>query len=227
MSIVSPYSHDVFCELEGPKEQHIKQQGVKDMSALRAVFRKHGMQDACGLALLHRHFAADADEILVETITSEKSFTTPRKMTIGGPVIAHLWRLQKGSWFPLEFLDVSGKHEKLGTAVSFHDRVTSNLSFLKELEEVLVATGLQDLFGLQTNHRDIFLRKHPSDTILETTDVPARVSSIVNIPLNQQQPEVYVDTFFGFGCEDPESCAPGRHHACGWTACAYGCCSDY
>jgi hypothetical protein len=226
-TLVASYSHDMFLKLDGPKEQHVKQKQIADMSALRTVFRSHGLQDACGLALLHRHYHADADEILVETITPDNSKTTPVKVTAAPKVIPHVWRLHEGRWYPLEFLNVSGDHEKIRAAEAFHHRVVSNEVFLKEVAEALKGLGLQDLFGLQLNHRDIMLRKHPSDTILETTDVPARISSIVNIPLDQKQPEVYVDTFFGFGCEDLDACAKERHHACGWTACAYGCCSDY
>ena len=224
-SLVQPYSHNFFCGLLGPREQHdLVKKHMYDMQPIREVFRNYNMQDAAGISLLHRHYSADAGEILVETINSDGSQTTPTKVNSDSDtVIAHMWRLHEGKWYPLEFLAIND-HKKMKDVKSFHDRVTSNHAFLTDLGTVLQEMGLQDLFGLQTNHRDICLRKHPSDTILETTDVDARISSVINVPLDQKQPEVYLDTFYGFGCDDPDNCSPERHHACGWTACAYGCC---
>jgi hypothetical protein len=230
--LIQPYSHDFFCGLHGPKEQHYHLDNhVYDMQPIREVFRKYNMQDAAGVNLLHRHYSAGADEILVETMTSvgskTTSKTTPTKVNPGSDtVMAHMWRLHEGKWYPLEFLAIND-HVKMKDVITFHERVTSNHDFLTDLGNVLQEMGLQDLFGLQTNHRDICIREHPSDTVLETTEVDERISTIINVPLDQKQPEVYLDTFYGFGCDDPENCSPERHHSCGWTACAYGCCSQY
>lgn len=230
MAAVASYSHQVFSDLVGPKVQHLKQQKVTDLSMLRDVFYKYDMEHSCGLALLHRHYSVAEEEIVVEKITSEKSESTPLKRTSVLPnVVPHLWRFHHGTWYPTEFLDVDGDHEKLAVAIALSESVSSNALFLKAVGEVLVQLGLQDLFGLQTTHRDLFLRNDHTDTVLEITNEPERVSIITSIPQDQEQPEYFVDTFFGFACKDPKTCGHALHgrNACGWTACAYGCCSDY
>jgi len=225
MALIAPYSHQVFCDLDGPRQQHLRHKKVADMGPLRDVFKKYEMQNMCGLALLHRHYAIEEGEMLVEKINSVNSATMPMKAKDAPKVVPHLWKFYRGKWYPCEFLDVSVGHEKLETAISFSEKVSTNEPFLLELSQVLVAMGVQNLYGLQTNHRDIFLRTDPTDTVLETTDVPARLSSIVVIPWDKKQPEYFTDTFFAFNCDHPEKCP--HHHPCGWTACAYGCCSDY
>ena len=222
--LVAPYSHQVFSDLEGPRSQHLRYKKVADMSPLRSVFHKYNMQNECGLALLHRHYSIAKGEILVEKITSACSTTAPMKLVDAPNIVPHLWKFYDGLWCPFEFLDISGDHEKMATAVSFSEKASTNVPFLLELGKILVTMGLQNLFGLQTNHRDIFLRLNPTDTLLETTDVPTKVSSIIRIPIDQKQPEYWTDTFFSFNCNNEKECP--HHHACGYTACAYGCCDD-
>lgn len=229
MALVASYSPEVFSGLLGPREQHLRQKETMDLSRLRDVFHEYHMEHTCGLALLHRHYDVSIDEIVVETINSKRSDSAPVKTESCPRVVPHLWRYHNGMWYPTEFLSIEGDHDKLSTAIELSNSVTSKADFLRDAGKVLEELGLHDLFGLQTTHRDLFLRSDPTDTVLELTDVPTRVSSITAIPQDQPQPEYFIDTFFGFACRDPKTCGHALHgrNACGWTACAYGCCSDY
>jgi hypothetical protein len=113
MAVVANYSHQIFSDLVGPKVQHLKQKEVTDLSMLRDVFHEYDMEHLCGLALLHRHYSIAEDEIVVEKITTEKSESTPIKMTSLLPnVVPHLWRFHHGTWYPTEFLNIDDGNEK-------------------------------------------------------------------------------------------------------------------
>jgi len=228
---LASYSPVVFDALEGPKEQHLKQKSFTDFSDFNKLFHAHNMEQCAGIALLHRHYDVDEKEVVLETIDSQKSLSSPVSVaSLPKEVVPHLWRFKDGKWFPTEFLHLDGRSEddraKMAEAKAFSDKVAADTTFLSQLGSLLEKLGVVDLFGLQTNHRRLFLGTSCDDTILEITDVPSRVSKITAVPQTQAQPQYFTDTFFGFACKDPETCGHVRRQTCGWTACAYGCCDD-
>jgi len=62
------------------------------------VLKKHGLQERFGVALLHKHFDMDPDEILVEQTNVEDRVLTisPVKASTAGNTIQTIWMLRDG-----------------------------------------------------------------------------------------------------------------------------------
>src|SRR5438876_12184253 len=85
---------------EAKKKLEMNQHALEQLGS---VISKHGLQADVGIALLHRHVEMQSDERLVEFVdpTARRSEVRPcGQDTIGMP---HLFGLQNGDWYPVEF----------------------------------------------------------------------------------------------------------------------------
>ena len=65
------------------------------LSEIREVLKKHGKRERFGVALLHKHFDMDADEILVEYTNKQDRILTikPVKRDEAGQMIETIWEI--------------------------------------------------------------------------------------------------------------------------------------
>ena len=68
------------------------------LAAVREVLKKHGKRERFGVALLHKHFDMDSDEMLVEHTNKKDRVLTikPVKPQDAGPTIETIWALLDG-----------------------------------------------------------------------------------------------------------------------------------
>lgn len=68
------------------------------LAEIRKVLKMHGKQERFGVALLHKHFDMEADEILVDETDVEGRVLTikPVKQTEAGKTIETIWQLVDG-----------------------------------------------------------------------------------------------------------------------------------
>jgi len=68
------------------------------LAEIRDVLRKHRKQDRFGVALLHKHFDLDKDEVLMESSDPRSRVLTikPTRRAEIGETIATMWMLRDG-----------------------------------------------------------------------------------------------------------------------------------
>lgn len=110
-SVLQPYASAKFDAL--PEfEEALEAQPLIELAAAaaRSLFAAHGLAEACGLAMLHKHFPLGKDEVLVEEPAGEKSLIAPRPASVleTGELLPYMFALEEGeggafSLAPLEF----------------------------------------------------------------------------------------------------------------------------
>lgn len=142
------------------------------------VISDHGGDDRVGLALLHRHFSLERDELLVETVFPEArlSIGRPEKDPSPGDVVPHTFRAVRDgetwSWHPLEFVAAGRTCSASERTVSWLDQHDELLS---HLADTLSAAGLLDVFGLTVNHGREDIECAEGEVLVESTDEQRRV----------------------------------------------------
>ncbi len=76
----------------------INDSDLECMAEVREVLKKHGKRERFGVALLHKHFGMDDDEVLVEeTNKKARQLTiTPVKREVVGETVPTIWMLMDG-----------------------------------------------------------------------------------------------------------------------------------
>lgn len=94
------------------------------LAEVRDVLKKHGKHERFGVALLHKHFNLESDEVLLEHTDVHARVLTikPVKANEAGPTVQTIWELGDGD-DPKVFLgcrrqcslDVQGNHNSFHT----------------------------------------------------------------------------------------------------------------
>ena len=145
----------------------------KTISDVGQVIRKHYLEDAVGVCLLHKHFDLKPQEMLVESFEGAKSTVkcVDRKLMKNKAIPFTFKVNESGVWTPLEFVAESKLIEDR------MKRVMGNQDFLLEVYQIIQKNGHSALLGLGVIHREHLTKEMGS--ALETTDDVNRVLSIV------------------------------------------------
>ncbi|KAI9777768.1 MAG: hypothetical protein M1839_008563 [Geoglossum umbratile] len=132
-----PLFSDVFRALEhDPVPDAVHEQ-------ISAVFQRHGMQRTLGLAVLHRHFALDPGELLVEynAVTAPWRLPDSRQL-LRGALFPKAWAFADGGdLFPVEF----AYDPHTAAAAAFPPFPTA---FVADMRDLLARHGLARTYGL-------------------------------------------------------------------------------
>jgi hypothetical protein len=176
MSTVSSYSPEQFNSLPSFSQAQANLGVVHDsLAVFGRVLQRHGLSNDVGLALLHRHFDLEFDEILVETVIPLKSESIGSPRVVGGSAKAlpHLFRTvfdpTSGDyvWYPTEFVDA--QHDD-GTLAARYANFAAHAEFLKDMADVLQAEGALDAIGLSLFHGREKIFCDDDEVLVESTD---------------------------------------------------------
>jgi hypothetical protein len=94
------------------------------LAEVRNVLKKHGKQERFGIALLHKHFDMEADEILLEESDVEGRVLTvkPVKRTLAGNTIETIWQLMDGEHHLMMGCRQYCSESEFSKHRSFHDK---------------------------------------------------------------------------------------------------------
>lgn len=112
------------------------------LQALRKVFVEHGMCDSFGVAVLHRHFYLNGDEIMLHDGLVCAPITASKTTGATG----HSFFLRDGQFQAYEYM-----HEH------YSSLATASPSFLLDLSDILIKLGLQNIFALTKIDQDASL----------------------------------------------------------------------
>ncbi|MES2684711.1 MAG: hypothetical protein V4650_14420 [Pseudomonadota bacterium] len=137
------------------------------------VIQKHGLSDAIGVTLLHKHHNLFADEYLVRQQDGNVIKTKPESFLPTGSVPC-VWGFAKAfsqnqqlDLYPVEFLSSSAKTAKEVSLKSV--AAVENDDFRAEYLAALEKYDVADLFGLSLVTSDLFDLKN-SETLYETSN---------------------------------------------------------
>jgi hypothetical protein len=176
---MSRYMPDFYNELMEVDEVNatLRARGFfnEDISALRRIFKAHGIADRVGVVLLHNHCFVRGDEAMVQSRKGERLVTSPRKVT--------------KNWFrssvPSTFA-VDGREGDALVPIEFsndpivatdHVELMRQSVFLKEFIDFIIDRELNRLIGL-TLLRRAWEAATTSNILVETTQ-PATRQNIV------------------------------------------------
>ena len=170
--MVLPFATAAFMRLplyEETRDNALLRRG--DVDALLRLLSAAGVDARVGVSLLHRHFAMEEGELLVERVTAEQAYAAPeRRPADDGGVLPYTFRvLPCGRLEPLEHVVADAGTEPLRALLDRLDRDADGV--LPALGGWLAERGLTDVFGLGVAHRDA-LRDHRRT--LENSDEAAR-----------------------------------------------------
>ncbi|MCC7540576.1 MAG: hypothetical protein IT379_30455 [Deltaproteobacteria bacterium] len=140
------------------------------LEKLGQVIARHGLKDAVGIALLHRHFELAPGEHLVERIdtAARESVIVPTRD--GAGMHPHLLAFMGGQWSPLEFVTDSYQ------AANGTEQLRHIPAFLREYADTLAAEGVASVFGISVFHNRDDLLDVDREVLVESTEVATRTS---------------------------------------------------
>ncbi|NBX75170.1 MAG: hypothetical protein EBQ92_01285, partial [Proteobacteria bacterium] len=128
------------------------------IESIGMIFVKHGMTERkLSLQLLHTHFKIEDDEIIVEKMTHNESFTMPVKISSvkAHDVSPYLFKFTPtGNVIPLEYVEHS-KYLTGGNMEAKISLISDNTSpFVQDMVRFLLSEGLINVFGVGIPHRN-------------------------------------------------------------------------
>lgn len=154
MSQFEAYSLDGFNSLPTINEacesfRNSSAQLVVD-SALKDLFIRYEVTDILGVALVHRHFALEENQLLVEANGTSVPWTLPDISKIedkDGTINPHSWAVQRGRLMPFEF---SFELHNIGPEITPKNPFADiNPAFFAEFTSTLMVHGLENVLGLR------------------------------------------------------------------------------
>lgn len=169
MEIERQYSTTTFNTLQSLGEAHdnfLAQNGLEVINALGALFIKYKLADDFGVALLHRHFALEENQRLVDVNGTSTPWTVPQDANksagtgttvkkYGGHIRPQLWmfapetsvegEFDNAQLTPSEFFFESAGSNKSSDLKSIDEL---DPAFIKQFATVLAAHGLLGTLGL-------------------------------------------------------------------------------
>ena len=235
-ALVDNFNFQMFASLPNPKPQFNSLRGKFEtvMNKLNDLFVQYEMQDKVGAALLHRHHKLSEGEFLTENIFLQEKISVTSPSISLDSCVPHLFKIDMDTQenivlLPIEFIktDIT----EVNRLNSIIDLLKNNIQFLVELKEILYTFGIQDLLGLQLNHRQSLRSKNCF--LVERSNKENRTSTITcekEIPLNDLSRVIPVFFQFRLGrrfcepCVLEDSCDCGCWPDCGDADCV--CCPD-
>ncbi len=168
---------------------------------LGTVICQHGLQEAVGVSLLHKHFDIAPDEQLVKEFAGNKATIRPQPTDTGSKVIPYLWKLEtdqetgQGVYYPLEFVVM---HEKTAGTDELVTMVHGKEDFLSALAAKLFELGLEDIFGISALYSNNFIHLHTDEMLVETTDHETRTLTLSPFAKTQLEHEEMTETNWQF-----------------------------
>ncbi len=179
---VENFSLEKFHTLRYPKVtlKDLKPKWMDAVTKLHSVFLKYHMDDYFVLALAHRHHDLYEKELLVEVIVNGVSTTAAMVPDPEDRIVPHIWRVIDGKLCPFEFINLSKSDsiDKNLFCVNYQRLLNSN-DFIAEVNAILLATGTENILGLQTAHRHEF--KRPGEVLSEESNA-YRQSIVTSVP---------------------------------------------
>jgi len=216
-SVQFPFDFKVWQNLPRPTHQQklLEPKLEKTIRDIRAIVLEHKMEKVVGIALLHRHFEMNEDEVLVESFIDNRSITSARSLaSLDETVVPHMWMVKRNKegdcfLYPLEFVVTAGLTpdcRKLN-AILF-----SRTEFLKELIGYLVDNNLEGILGPSLVHRES-IRQQQKHVLNEVTVVNNGISrSIITDNGVVEDFSRHITTFYHWAHMNEEAkrdgCAP-------------------
>eukprot|EP01040_Poterioochromonas_malhamensis_P007622 gene7623-8231_t len=204
---VESFSLESFNTLRFPKVtlKDLKPKWMVAVTKLHSVFLKYHMDDYFVLALAHRHHDLYEKELLVEVIVNGVSTTAAMVPDPEDQIVPHIWRILDGKLCPFEFINISKSDsiDKNLFCINYLRLLNSN-DFIAEVNAILLATGTENILGIQTAHRHEF--KRPGEVLSEESNAYRQsiVTSVPTAPLCN----VPVSWKMGPDAEFCENCIP-------------------
>lgn len=175
--MMTAYESRVFDEMSLVDDAHIRfqnKEAEKVIARLAEIICKHGLQEAVGVSMTHRHFDIRADERLVETFHDNKAYIKPVEASSEIGLTPFTWRLAQSSegewnWYPFEFVQTS---VAAPSTIQKERILREHTAFLQEFTATVVEYGMQDVLGISLVHREVVVG--PNQTIVESLDSDTR-----------------------------------------------------
>jgi|GEM_PF-4832191 len=176
-------------------ENRLERTGHLDdmLSEVGPLFAKHGTWRDWGICLLHKHWSIENDEVPVQRdleVGGLKHYVLePRKVREqirAKPSILAVAQDDSGGFEPLEF-------SKSSHTLETNESLERQKSFLDELHRVMVANGLEEIFGLISTIEDA----KAGYKFVEMTE-PGRVSVLRETPVDEVRSVRLIETSWRF-----------------------------
>jgi hypothetical protein len=171
-----PIKFDTLPPLDEAEAAFTRHEG--SLRTLAKLVSEHGADERVGLALLHRHFALEADERLIEKVDhlNRHSVSTPRRVSFSQEAVPHLFRPVRVDdgyrWYPLEFVDVTSHRPAIGDSTQWLEQKTD---LLNDLASSLDHDGALGVFGISLKHGREDIPCDKDEVLVETTDSMRRM----------------------------------------------------
>lgn len=165
---------------------------------LARLIAAHGAQDRLGVCLLHKHFALDDDEVIVERITHESAHIGPQALAGAAPLVPYMWRYSSAvkTWLPVEFVEADSISDGLGEFV--RTELPAMTELLAEAAAYLQAKGLDDVYGIALLHRGRLFGDARPGKLWETDGDRKRALILRTIPLPEVESSEWMETLWQF-----------------------------
>jgi len=186
-------------ELDDARKQFLDKGAEKYLVKLGEVVYRHGLENAVGITMAHRHFHVKHDEQLVEEVQHNSSVIKPVTNVNNKEVIPFTWKLSKSEdgdflWYPLEFVKSNTLSKE---SIHNEELLRNSYDFLNEFTNSLIEFGLENVFGLCIVHREFQVL--PSEMLVESLEEGSRTLSFKVIPGRNLTNTVLIPTFWRFG----------------------------
>jgi hypothetical protein len=165
--VLQPYSAQHFNAIPDIHDARDTFAAKAGRAFVDAVFiplvKKHGLEDKVGLSLLHRHFALEDGENLVELNNISTPWSADNNETslpVGGQILPTAWLIQDGKFMPYEFY-----FTPVNCSFSFKSIDLTDPNIRGFLEDFVEAVKDADLDGL------VSLRLSPQGNFDKTLEV--------------------------------------------------------
>lgn len=179
---ILPYDPQVFTSLS---DFFDARDDLADLQAgidsLGAVITAHGLHDAVGVTLLHKHFDLAPDEIVVRRFQDDRLATMTAEREDSAGLFPYVWRLAEGGggrgFYPLEFCATTERRDARSARAQLA-HLGGASAFLDDFAAALERRGLVQAFGLSGLHAREPFRLAAGDTLLELSNERDRILTL-------------------------------------------------
>jgi hypothetical protein len=178
------------------------------------ILLRYALEDACGLFLIHRHFAVREQEVMLECFDRRRRalITKSRhRSSISPPLgVPSRWVLQRSVFVPLEFSSDPGAERALAA-------ISASAGFVRDMATAILRHGLSDTIGIASLLRDELLAD-PHQAYVERNYADARESVVRICKRSAITEREYIETVWtverqgsepSFACVPTWACIPG------------------
>lgn len=160
---IGDYSEDRYAILPGIYQAYLESNERMDaLWALGSVICDHGLEEAFGLALLHKHFELRSGERLVRHYGERSCEIRPQT---SGDVVSSIWAVaDRGGLAPIEFT----AKESVPSAIQDEVAIARRSDFVAAFSQVAHQQGVAHLFGIAALHGVQHMGAQAHETVVET-----------------------------------------------------------